>query len=228
MTAVLTDGFDEQAIAVLAVAPGVGRREAPVLAFRCEFVGRGSDAASRDVEGAVCPEIGTELVCGEREIVVESDRETPIKGPLLRAAKLQVDLPLHVLHKHDGAPVFSTECERFAGIRIAIRRGPVCPYPNIGIPLMNVAVERSVEGEFLQQIALARTKRVELVGAYAIAEKLHKEQLEEAELQSRHAFVFHERSAAESGDFMPDPRGFEEIAGAAAAREFVDALDVEV
>ena len=88
VAAVLADRFGEQAVAVLAVTLGIGRRKAPVLALGREIVGRRAHAASGHEEPPVRPQVRAEAVGGQRQVVIEPDRHAPVARPLLRAAAI--------------------------------------------------------------------------------------------------------------------------------------------
>ena len=91
--AILADGFDEQPVTVLAVPQRVGRRKGPVLPPGRKIVGRRSHPAARHIEGPVRPQVAAEAVGGQGQVVIQADRKAPAR-PLLRAAQLQIDLPL--------------------------------------------------------------------------------------------------------------------------------------
>ena len=113
--AILADRFREQPIAVLIVAVGVGRRKRPVLAFGREAVGRSADAAAGDKEFAMRPQIGTESVGSQSQVVIQTDAQAALEGVLLGGGELQIELPLDVFVKQNAAPVFSGEFLRTAG-----------------------------------------------------------------------------------------------------------------
>ncbi len=100
MPAILADRFGEQAVAILAMLLRVGRRKAPILALRREVVRRRAHAAAANEERPVRPEIGAETVGGQREIVIEADREVAFSRAPLRGGQLPVDLPLEPLVEH--------------------------------------------------------------------------------------------------------------------------------
>src|SRR5256885_2510524 len=57
--------------------------------------------AARDIEGPVCPQLPAETVLGQSQVVIQRDGEVPVACVLLRARKLQIDLPLQVLIQQD-------------------------------------------------------------------------------------------------------------------------------
>src|SRR5579862_2970830 len=107
VTAILADGFDEQAIAGFPVVAGVGWREGPVLTFGREVVRGRADAAAGDEERAMRPEVGAKAIGGEREIVVQAERQAGAHRGFLRGGKLQIDLPLQILPEQNAAPMFA-------------------------------------------------------------------------------------------------------------------------
>src|ERR1039458_7305801 len=125
-------------------------------------------------------------------------------GPLLRAAQLNVDLPLEVVVKLPPPPVFLAECARFFRRGVLVRTRPFGPEPHLRIALVQVLVERAIGGESLQQIAFAFQKRLELPRARRALPPLSQEpgeqQLQEPQLQRAYPLVLHERRAAQRFD----------------------------
>ena len=97
---------------------------------------------------------------------------------------------------------------------------------------MQALVEGAIEGEFLEQIAFPLAEFIERRGARRagapFAQKLHEQELEEAQLEGGHAFVFDERGFAKPADFGIHRRGGAQPYGAGGAREIIQPFDIEV
>src|SRR5205085_1971440 len=115
---------------------------------------------ARDIKRAVRPQVAAETIRGQRQIVIEADGKAPGARMLLDAGQLPVDLPLKILVKHYPTPMFLAEIHGFGRAGVLIWRRPVGPQPNIGLPEMQLLVERAVGGEFFQQVVLAIEKRL--------------------------------------------------------------------
>ena len=87
VAAVLANRFDEQAVTSFAMALRVGRRESPILSIGCEIVGRRTDTAPGREKAPVRPQIGSELVGSQREVMIQPDGEAA-PGVLVRTIEL--------------------------------------------------------------------------------------------------------------------------------------------
>jgi hypothetical protein len=74
---------------------------------------------------------------------------------LLRGGELHIELPLDVFEEQNAVPVFPGEFPRGVGFGILVSLRPAGPVPDIRALLVNRAVERGVDREAMQQIALA-------------------------------------------------------------------------
>ena len=141
---VVTNGFGEQPVAVLAVAFGVGRREPPILPLGGEAVRGRSHAAAGHEERAVRPQVGTAAIRRQRQIVIQADGQAFLDRVALGSAQLLVQLPLRVLVQKHGRALFLLETARRLRLGIAVLRGPVGPDPDFGMLFVDPLVERAV------------------------------------------------------------------------------------
>ena len=86
------DRLAEQAVAVFLVPLRIRRRKCPVLPLRRKIVRRSAYPAPGNIEIAVCPQIAAPAVGRQREVVIESDRQSLAARVLLRFGELHVDL----------------------------------------------------------------------------------------------------------------------------------------
>ena len=186
VAAVLADRFGEQAVAVFAMARRVRRRKGPVLALRGEIVGRRTHAAARHVERPVRPQVAAEAVGGQRQVVIEPDRQVPVARPLLRAP------PVAGRSATAGTGRTSRARQRFlrkarvsARTGVLIRRGPFGPQPDVGIRAVQLLVERAVGGERLEQFAFALAERLETRAPAALPVRHSRRNCANASLRKR-------------------------------------------
>ena len=130
--------------------------------------------------------------------------------------------------------MFPTEGARLLRLRVLVRRRPVRPHPSAGIQAVQMFIQRAIGGKFFQQIAFAIPEGRELRDTWRaqrlrpFVQKLREHQLEETQLEGANTFVFDERSVAQSGDFGRHCGRIPQSHRAAAAREILHALHVEV
>src|SRR5947207_13947178 len=79
----------EAAKAVRRERPWRVRRQAPILAFGIEFVGRRAAGGIERVRLLVGPDLGAAAVGAEREVDVQADRHAELAGAALRGAELR-------------------------------------------------------------------------------------------------------------------------------------------
>ncbi len=100
--------------------------------------------------------------------------------------------------------MFARECLRLFRIGILQRRRPFGPQPDVRIGPVQMAVERAIDREAPQQVALALAEGIELLAVrgvlLALAQELHIEQTEETQLERRDALVLHEFGGAQFFD----------------------------
>src|SRR5260370_39297128 len=87
--------------------------------------------------------------------MIEPDSQTAPAGMLLSGRELQVELPLDILMKQNTTPVFSRKLARGRGFRVLILLRPRRPIPNVAVFFVNRFIQRGVNGEAVEQVALA-------------------------------------------------------------------------
>src|SRR5581483_10654841 len=164
--------------------------------------------------------------------MIETNGEAAVAGVLLRICQLAIDLPLHVLIKHDRTPMFLAECLGGGPLRVVELRRPLGPGPHLRVAAVKIFIERAVSGELLEKVALAGAEGFEISRPRGtgppFAEKLDEQELEETQLQSAHALVIDKLSITQRFDLRANIRTMPQIACAARSREILDSLEIEV
>ncbi len=143
------------------------------------------------------PEVGTEAIGGEREIMIQTDAQAASQSMFVGGAELLIQLPLQILVKQNVASLFPREFLRGGGFRILILDRPGAPVPDIRMFRVNCFFERGVEGETVQQFAFALNVFCELRGARGLAlpfafEEGAEDSFQKAQFEAVDSFVFDE------------------------------------
>src|SRR5258707_7124706 len=101
--------------------------------------------------------------------MIESDSQTALAGMLLSGGELQVELPLDILMKQNATPVLSRKLARGGGFRVLILLGPRRPIPNVRMFFVNRFIQRRVNREAVEQVALALDIIAKLASAIGIS-----------------------------------------------------------
>ena len=195
------------------MARRIGRWKSPVLAGGREIVGRRPHPASGRVKRPVSPQVRAETVRGQRQVVVQTDGHSPVARPLLRLPQRGIDLPLQVLIKHDGAPVFLLESAGFRRCRLLAGLRPLGPVPDFGIETMQMLRPARSKWRSVPEVLLRRSRYASKLAAARrpgapFPQELREQELEEAQLEGRHALVLHEWRAPQIGNLGLDGRRF--------------------
>jgi len=150
----------------------------------------------------------------------------------LGGLELQIDLPLQVLIKEHRPPAPAAELGDRRGIGMLVKLGPLAPDPDRRVAAVEILIQRAEGGKAFEQIAFAdgifqKPERARRASAI-FGQKGGEGELEGAELESGHAFVFDELGAAQDLDLRARGRVGVELAGAARALEILDRLHVQV
>src|SRR5258708_1569925 len=178
----------------------------PVLPLRREIVRRRSYAAPRHKIVAVGPKLRAETVGGQRQVMIQADGELLVARVLLCGGELKVDLPLPILVKQDGAPVFSPKGFGFSRLRIAKCLRPVRPQPNFRVAPVDPLIQRAIRGKAPQQFSLALDVLLKLESSgraapVIAAQECGKNPLQELQLQCADTFVFDKLRRPQRLDF---------------------------
>src|SRR5258706_5085482 len=128
--------------------------------------------------------------------MIESDSQTAPAGMLLSGRELQVELPLDILMKQNATPVLSRKLARGARFRVLILLRPRRPIPNVRMFFVNRFIQRRVNREAVEQVALALDIIAKLACAagvcFPLVQKLAEHQLQKSHLETVHSFVLDE------------------------------------
>ena len=86
------------------MALGIRWWKRPVLPLGRESIGRRAYAAAGDVMAAMRPQVRTESIGGQRQIVIQANAEPSLARVFLPRPQLTVELPLQILVKQNGLP----------------------------------------------------------------------------------------------------------------------------
>src|SRR5258708_35781641 len=117
-------------IPVAPVLLAVGGWKSPVLAAGRELIGWRADPAYAGKEPAVCPQIGAEIIGGERPGVIETNAHSPIERVGVSLSGLLRDLPLQEFEKPHALTLLVREIANRPRAGIAVFRRPVRPHPH--------------------------------------------------------------------------------------------------
>src|ERR1035438_2019219 len=147
------------------MALGIRWWKRPVLPLGRESIGRRAYAAAGDVMAAMRPQVRTESIGGQRQIVIQANAEPSLARVFLPRPQLTVELPLQILVKQNAAPLLLHEFPHGGGFRILVLLGPRSPVPNLRMLSVNCLLQRGMHREPMQQIAFAVNVVAELGGA---------------------------------------------------------------
>ena len=119
------------------------------------------------------PEVGTEAIGGESEIVIQADALTFALGVFLGCGELKVELPLEIFVKQNLAPMFFRELGCGGGFRVLILLRPCAPGPDVRALAVHGVVQRGMHGEAMQQVAFLIDKDAKLLAARATFAAFH-------------------------------------------------------
>src|SRR5581483_8576343 len=162
----------------------------------------------------------------------QPDRQSFGARVLVGGCELAVKLPLNVLVKHNGAPMFLLERGRFGAVKAPIRRRPLLPGPHVRVPAVQVFVERAVSGKTIEQVAFPADELAKavilLAGLTPSPQEFQEAKLQKPKLERGHALVLHELRCAKSRNLAADLGCRPEPAGAAGPVEILDAFHIQV
>ncbi len=132
----------------------VRRRESPILTARTQLIRRRADSRTRGEESAIHPQVRTESVGRQREIVIEADLHPAIECAFLSLRELNVNLPLEKFEQLNALRKLFGELLHIGRLRILKLLGPLRPQPHIRIAAMHLFVERAVNRVPMERFAL--------------------------------------------------------------------------
>ena len=157
------------------------------------------------------------------------------RARLLGAPQLQVDLPLQILVEHHAAASSAVRKARTAGERgVAVGFGPLRPHPEFRI-LRGAGARRARSrwrtspADRPRRARYSSNSRRARRGLPPLAQELREQQLQQAQLERRHALVLHERRARAAPRFPPRVAGEPQHSrGPPRAREILHPFHVQV
>jgi len=200
--------LDERAVAGSLQRARRVRRQAPVLSFRIELVGRRAAGGVERVGLLVRPHLRAAAVGAEREIDVEPDRHAELVRAVLHAFELRAGDALHPLVEGDALRPLFRECLDGAARRIAILLRPALP----------------AAAEFLAQ----RFEDGEGARRGHPGFRLLEDQLEDIALEDRHAGVVDERRFPQLVELALERLGLHQALRCAVLRQRLDIQIQEV
>src|ERR1017187_4693156 len=129
--------------------------------------------------------------------------------------------------------MFFAERGHSGGSRVPIGSGPVGPDPRLRIEAMDMFIESAIDGEVFEQRAFTLEECLEAAGAWRASaplppQEVEEQQLERAQLERGHAFIFDKRGGAEGIEGGLEGGRLPQLAGAPAAREILQRLDIQI
>ena len=151
---VVADQADERLILLRAQLVRILRRNAPVLAFQRERIGRRADGRALAIQVTVRPRLGAGGVGADRDVAVQADRHAELARARLRLAQLLGREPLQVEEVLDVLHALAREAIDDRRRRIAIVLRPAGPAPVLRPLQAQVRIERIVDRMQAQRLAL--------------------------------------------------------------------------
>src|SRR5581483_11704947 len=116
-----------EAISIVPMRGGVGRRECPILPIRRKIIRRSAHAAAIHIETAMRPQVRSAAIGSQRQVMIETDRQATLLRECLDGGKLLVNNELNVFIKIERMRMPRGEGLTGPRFRRLVFHGPIAP-----------------------------------------------------------------------------------------------------